>query len=207
MLTLTDHDRSQATWAGQPDRLGLADGTTVYVAARAPDRAVVVLDGDLSEPAMRGLMDAVWRESLRPKCRIIFLVFNTLRGEIDLLDFYCNTTFGPLPNRISTIAYLATCCGAGLYVASRCSLVVASPTAIIGHTECWSPASALDETGTAAMKAHLAHELPDVHPRSWNRLVGHAISGEEAEARGIVGGLRRTVWELCGLEEGESVDA
>lgn len=193
-----------AIWCGQPDLMGLCEGATVYVAARGPRSAVVVLDGDLDEAATRELMNTIWREAQRPQCRIVYIVLITLRGEIDNLTLYCNTTLGLLPERVATVAYLATCCGAGLYLAGRCHLHFASPTAIIGHAECWSADGTPREGLTDQMVALLEHELPDVHPRTWPRLVNHAINGEQAEALQIAT-CKRSVWDLCSLREGEGV--
>lgn len=205
MLTL-HHDRSRRYFCGYREWVCTFQEAEILVAARGPHSTVLAADGMLTTKAAGALVNAAIRESERPGVRLLYLVFISLNGDLNELTLIANG-LDQISDRVAKVAFLHAACGPALYLASKCDLRFAPGDGIIGHLECWGPDGRLEPELMASMSAHLAHQMPEVSPETWRRIASNGISGEEAEARGLVGGLWRSAFELAELREGEGVEA
>lgn len=204
MLTL-HHNRRQRYIGGAPGWACSFEPGEVFVAARGPHSAVVCIDGFLTEATAAKFVNTVIGESARPGVRIVYSVFTSLNGELNNLGLHANA-LDLIPERVAKVAFLGAACGPALIMASRCDVILAARNAVIGQLDAWADDGTPEPALTASMQAHLAHQLPHVTPATWRRIESHAISAEEAEARGLVGGLYRSIWDRCSLREGEGVE-
>jgi hypothetical protein len=82
-------------------------------------------------------------------------------------------------------------------------MIFASPTAICGHLSCYRESDGqYDHDVTAAMIEDLATLNPRVSRETLARMDRHAITGEQAEASGVLrdGNLKRDVFAVSGID-------
>lgn len=98
-------------------------------------------------------------------------------------------------SRCNVLAKIDFACGPALLAALTCELVFAEPTALIGYVGYWF--AGVDASAVPSLDAvdHLTALgmtalCPRVAPSTWKRLRHSAVNGEQAEALGIVGGLK-----------------
>ena len=102
--------------------------------------------------------------------------------------------------RSAIVGFVNVACGPAFYLAQiirSVGLLFASPSGHLGMVG----ASEHGTTTNVEIVRNLQRLNPDVHLNTWFPLAaGYYRNGEQCEAAGIVGGLRRDVFELAGVE-------
>ena len=195
---------SKFCWSG---RIVLPDGPRPPIAepmllVRNDHASIVMAAGALTQRAMLNLALLVCAEARCPTTRLVYLLLAVPCGRLG-----CLATAGKYlreaGRHAAIVAYLQECAfGPALWLANQCGLVFSHPSTAIGWTESVSEEGEFDCDATLGMVHDLAVLNPRVPFATWARLVQSSITGEQAEAMGIVGGLRRSVFDLSGIDAG-----
>lgn len=191
-------------WSGRvhPELKKAVEPPVIYpcVLSHNHHASVVLAGGTLTQRSLVNLAGLVLEEARRPEIRMVYLLLAIQAGRIGSLR-----TAGELlveaGRHAATIAFLESYAwGPSLWLAGHCGLVFASPATSIGWIECVTSQGELEGEASMAMVQDLAALNPNVAPSTWARLLQAAVTGEQAEAMGIVGGMRRDVWSLSGID-------
>jgi hypothetical protein len=165
--------------------------------------SIVFACGELTAGQMFRLGLLVLAEARRPEIRIVWLCPVILRGRLGSLR--CTAAaIEDARKHAAVIAFLdGFAFGPSLWLAYQCDMQFASPTAQIGHLSCYRESDGqYDHDVTAAMIEDLAEQNPLVSRDTLARMDHHAISGELAEASGVLrdGNLKRDVFVASGID-------
>jgi hypothetical protein len=192
-------DSTMARYCSGLDYRGWMMPADTFVAARHDGKSLISVAGALTNLATQKMVHEIWRESRRPGTRLIFVDFWSSCGELTGMASAADV-LSCIPESVGLVAYLGCACGPALWFAMQFPLAFAKPTAKIGHIGCGTDSGDFDIELSEVMAAELSIMRPAVELRTWARLYRSELNGEQAEASGIVGGLRRDVFELSGLD-------
>lgn len=152
-----------------------------------------VMPGDVSQQFARQVHEA----ATRVETRVVYLLLTeVLGGRVDAIE----STLAELRaarDHAALVAYLnGRCYGVGLAIGMMCDLVFAAPVAMLGHLECRTPDGAPAPEATERFAELLTARRPELC-MTFDGLVNAAVSGELAEAYGMVNATKITFTELA----------
>lgn len=189
-MNLLEATQKSSVWFGFAEDSG--DVADVAVLTEGPNINIGIT-GVLTTPAQVRLALLIGK-CLRTSPRNLILNFASLSGEERGLQFLL-PAIALAKQSCNVLAKIDAAGGPALFAALSCDLVFAHPTASIGYIGYWFPGiDSADVPGLTTVN-FLAQQMfaalcPAVPATTWARLVGSHVTGEQAEALGIVGGLK-----------------
>ncbi len=202
---LRSNDTSKFCWSGRfafPYANLQPPIAEPIVLVRSGHASIVMAIGALNQWAMLKTALLVKREAQRPEVRIVYLLLGCLGGRLGAMSTAARELH-EAGRHAAVVAYLhEVAYGPALWLAYQCGLVFANPVTQIGWIECASEDGETDCDATIGMVNDLAILNPRVSRSTWARLIRSGVTGEAAEATGIIsdGGLKRSVFELSGID-------
>jgi hypothetical protein len=202
MSALLQCDRSDA-WSGRlamPLSVLPPPIAEPVVLVRDGHKSLVFAAGALKEGTALKLAGLVLSEARRPEVRIVYVAIAVQGGRLGSLRT-CAQTLTAARRHAGVITYLAEVAyGPALWLAYQTDLVFAEPSCSIGWLECFDDAGEFDCQASMGMVLDLAELNARLDRQQWARLLQIAVNGEQAEATGIIGGLKRDVFQLSGID-------
>ena len=157
------------------------------VIVRNGERSIVMAVGVLNQITAARLAAVVLSEAKRPETRIVYVLLGIIGGRLGSLSLAASL-LDQAKQHAGIVAYLQELAwGQALRIAYACDLVFASPTCRIGWLECFGETSSqFDSTKSIDMVLELAALNRRVDAGRFARLLQSGVTGEQAEAMGIV---------------------
>lgn len=170
------------------------------VLSRQAPASIVFGAGTITESEMVTLSGLVLEEARRPEIRLVYMAVAIQGGRLGSLNTSAKL-LREARRHAAVIAWLeAVAYGPAIWLACQCDMSFAAGSASLGWLECFSEAGEFDADASMSMVLDLADLNPKLERQQWARLLQSAVTGEQAEALGIVGGLKRNVFELSGID-------
>jgi hypothetical protein len=185
-------------WSGN---IILPDGPVPPIAepqllARNHNSTTVMAAGALTDAATINLGLHVLSEARQPENSVVFVVLMVSCGRLGVLQTV-RQLFDQARKHAAIVAYAQECLwGPGLLLANFCDLVYAHPSTQIGVFGCQTEDGDYAHAETCRMIAELAATNPAVPATTYAKFVRSHTTAEQAEALGMVDGLRRDLDNL-----------
>jgi hypothetical protein len=170
------------------------------VLVRDNHKSLIFAAGAFKESTFATLALLVLSEARLPDVRIVYMAIAAQGGRLGSLRT-CAELLTEARRHAAIVTYLQEVAyGPALWLAGHTDMTFAEPCCSIGWLECFDETGDFDTAASVAMVNDLAELNPRLEGQQWGRLLQSEVTGEQAEAMGIVGGLRRDVFELSGID-------
>lgn len=190
---------SKFCWSGMPD--GPQQPKAVpQLLARNDHASVVVSAGALTQISTINLALLVYSEAVRPETRLVYLWLGAHCGSLGSLGT-AGDYLRKAGEHAAVVAYLeGFAFGPAMWLAANCGLVFSHPCTQLGWFRCLSDEGVFDPAATAGICKDLGQLRPQVSVPAWARLSHACINGEQAEAMGMIGGIKPSIFAMTGID-------